>query len=80
LSRAAFAHPGARITVANAIPLFANVKRVHFLPKARRITGDNVYSAGLATIGALPRGAKPAVAYPALAVNFAAIPQVHWRC
>jgi hypothetical protein len=38
---------------------------------------DRVYSVDLAGIEILPRGAKLAVAYPASAVNFVPIPEVH---
>jgi hypothetical protein len=41
------------------------------------LRADRVYSADLAGIDMLPRGAKLAVAYPASAVNFVAIPEVH---
>jgi hypothetical protein len=39
---------------------------------------DRVYSADLAGIDMLPRGVKLAVAYPASAVNFVPIPEVHF--
>jgi hypothetical protein len=39
---------------------------------------DRVYSADLAGIDMLPRGARLAVAHPASAVNFAPIPEVHF--
>jgi hypothetical protein len=38
---------------------------------------DRVYSADLAGVDLLPRGAKLAVAYPASAVNFVPVPEVH---
>ena len=41
------------------------------------LRADRVYSADLAGIDMLPRGAKLAVAYPASAVNFAPVPEVH---
>jgi hypothetical protein len=41
------------------------------------LQADRIYSADLAGIDMLPRGAKLAVAYPASAVNFAPVPEVH---
>jgi hypothetical protein len=41
------------------------------------LRADRVYSADLAGIDMLPRGAKLAVAYPASAVNFVPVPEVH---
>ena len=41
------------------------------------LRADRIYSADLTGIDMLPRGAKLAVAYPAGAVNFAPIPEVH---
>jgi len=41
------------------------------------LRADRVYSADLAGIDTLPRGAKMAVAYPATAVNFTQIPELH---
>ncbi len=41
------------------------------------LRADHIYSSDLAGIDALPRGAKLAVAYPASAVNFAPIPELH---
>ena len=41
------------------------------------LRADRVYSADLAGIDMLPRGAKLAVAYPAGAVNFVPVPEVH---
>jgi hypothetical protein len=41
------------------------------------LRADRIYSADLAGIDMLPRGAKLAVAYPASAVNFAPVPEVH---
>jgi hypothetical protein len=41
------------------------------------LRADRIYSADLAGIEMLPRGAKLAVAYPASAINFAPIPEVH---
>ena len=41
------------------------------------LRADRVYSADLAGIDMLPRGAKLAVAYPARAVNFVPVPEVH---
>jgi hypothetical protein len=41
------------------------------------LRADRVYSADLAGLDMLPRGAKVAVAYPATAVNFAPIPELH---
>jgi hypothetical protein len=41
------------------------------------LRADHIYSADLAGIDMLPRGAKLAVAYPASAVNFAPVPEVH---
>ena len=41
------------------------------------LRADRIYSVDLAGIDMLPRGAKLAVAYPASAVNFAPVPQVH---
>jgi hypothetical protein len=41
------------------------------------LRAERVYSAELAGIDLLPRGARLAVAYPANAVNFAPIPQLH---
>jgi hypothetical protein len=41
------------------------------------LRADRVYSADLAGIDTLPRGAKMAVAYPATAVNFTPVPELH---
>jgi hypothetical protein len=41
------------------------------------LRADRIYSVDLAGIDMLPRGAKLAVAYPASAVNFAPVPEVH---
>jgi hypothetical protein len=41
------------------------------------LRADHVYSADLVGIDMLPRGAKLAVAYPAGAVNFVPVPEVH---
>jgi hypothetical protein len=41
------------------------------------LRADRIYSADLAGIDMLPRGAKLAVAHPASAINFAPIPEVH---
>jgi NADH:ubiquinone oxidoreductase subunit 6 (subunit J) len=41
------------------------------------LQADQVYSTDLAGIDMLPQGARLAVAYPASAVNFAPIPEVH---
>ncbi|MGA7260582.1 MAG: hypothetical protein WBX30_06775 [Stellaceae bacterium] len=41
------------------------------------VRADHIYSADLAGIGMLPLGAKLAVAYPASAVNFVPVPEVH---
>jgi len=41
------------------------------------LQADRVYSADLAGIDLLPRGAKLAVAYPSRAVNFAPAPELH---
>jgi hypothetical protein len=41
------------------------------------LRADRFYSADLAGIDMLPRGAKLAVAYPASAVNFVPVPEVH---
>jgi hypothetical protein len=41
------------------------------------LRADRIYSADLAGIDMLPYGAKLAVAYPASAVNFVAVPEVH---
>jgi hypothetical protein len=41
------------------------------------LRADHVYSADLAGIDMLPRGAKLALAFPASAVNFAPVPEVH---
>ncbi len=41
------------------------------------LRADRVYSADLAGIDMLPRGAKLAVAYPARALNFVPVPEVH---
>jgi hypothetical protein len=41
------------------------------------LRADRIYSADLAGIDMLPRGAKLAVAYPPSAVNFVSVPEVH---
>ena len=41
------------------------------------LRADRIYSADLAGIDMVPRRAKLAVAYPASAVNFAPVPEVH---
>jgi hypothetical protein len=41
------------------------------------LTSDRVYSADLAGLDRLPRGAKLAISYPARALNFVAVPEVH---
>jgi hypothetical protein len=41
------------------------------------LRADHIYSADLAGIDMLPRGAKLAVAYPPSAVNFVPVPEVH---
>jgi hypothetical protein len=41
------------------------------------LQADRTYSADLAGIDMLPRGAKLAIAYPASAVNFVPVPEVH---
>jgi hypothetical protein len=61
------------IGVAAAILLVTRMTLVEYA----WLRADHVYSADLAGIDMLPRGAKLAVAYPASAVNFASIPEVH---
>ena len=63
----------AAIGVAAAVLLVARMAVIEHV----WLRADRVYSADLAGIDMLPRGAKLAVAYPASAVNFAPIPEVH---
>ena len=63
----------AAIGVAAAVLLVARMAVIEYV----WLRADRVYSADLAGIDMLPRGAKLAVAYPASAVNFAPVPEVH---
>jgi len=63
----------AAIGVAAAVVLVARLAFVESV----WLQADRVYSADLAGIDMLPHGAKLAVAYPARAVNFVPIPEVH---
>lgn len=62
---------------AGGVALFALFVRLALIEQVWR-AADRTYSAGIAGIDALPRGAKLAVAYPASAVNFVPIPEVHF--
>jgi hypothetical protein len=63
----------AAIGAAAAVLLVARMTAIEYV----WLRADRTYSADLAGIDMLPRGAKLAVAYPASAVNFAPIPEVH---
>jgi hypothetical protein len=63
----------AAIGAAAAVLLVARMAVIEYL----WLRADRVYSADLAGIDMLPRGAKLAVAYPTSAVNFAPVPEVH---
>jgi hypothetical protein len=63
----------AAIGVAAAVVLVARMAVIEYV----WLRADHIYSADLAGIDMLPRGAKLAVAYPASAVNFAPVPEVH---
>ncbi len=63
----------AAIGVAAAVLLVARMALIEYV----WLRADHIYSADLAGIDMLPRGAKLAVAYPASAVNFAPVPEVH---
>ena len=63
----------AAIGVATAVLLVA---RLAFIEHVWR-RADQIYSADLAGIDMLPQGVKLAVAYPANAVNFVPVPEVH---
>jgi hypothetical protein len=63
----------AAIGAAAAVLLFARIAVIEYV----WLRADRVYSAELAGIDMLPRGARLAVAYPASAVNFAPVPEVH---
>ena len=63
----------AAIGVVAAVLLIARMAVIEYV----WLRADRVYSADLAGIDMLPRGAKLAVAYPASAVNFVPVPEVH---
>ena len=63
----------AAIGAAAAVLLVARIAVIEYV----WLRADRVYSADLAGIDMLPRGAKLAVAYPAGAVNFVPVPEVH---
>ena len=63
----------AAIGAAAAVLLFARMAVIEYV----WLRADRVYSAELAGIDMLPRGAKLAVAYQTSAVNFAPVPEVH---
>jgi hypothetical protein len=63
----------ARIGVVAAVLLATRMAAIEYV----WLRADRIYSADLAGIDMLPRGAKLAVAYPASAVNFAPVPEVH---
>ena len=63
----------AAIGVATAVLLVVRLAVIEYV----WLQADRVYAADLAGIDALPRGARLAVAYPASAINFAPIPEVH---
>ena len=63
----------AAIGTAAAVLLFARMAVTEYV----WLRADRVYSAELAGIDMLPRGAKLAVAYQTSAVNFAPVPEVH---
>jgi hypothetical protein len=64
---------GAVIAVTAALILVARMAVIEYV----WLRADHIYSADLAGVDMLPRGAKLAVAYPASAVNFAPVPEVH---
>ena len=66
-------HTAAAIGAAAAVLLFARMAVIECV----WLRADRVYSADLAGIDMLPRGAKLAIAYPASAVNFGPVPEVH---
>jgi hypothetical protein len=61
------------VGVVAAVLLVPRMARIEYL----WLRADRVYSADLAGIDMLPRGAKLAVAYPASAVNFVPVPELH---
>ncbi len=63
----------AAIGVAAAVLLVVRLAVIEYV----WLRADRIYSADLAGIDMLPRGAKLAVAYPASAVNFVPVPGVH---
>ncbi len=63
----------AAIGVVAAVLLVARMAVIEYV----WLRADRIYSADLAGIDMLPRGAKLAVAYPASAVNFVPVPEVH---
>jgi hypothetical protein len=63
----------ARIGVVAAVLLATRMAAIEYV----WLRADRIYSADLAGIDMLPRGAKLAVAYPASAVNFAPVMEVH---
>ncbi len=69
--------PNRRITaaigVATAMLLVVRLVVIEYV----WLRADRIYSADLAGIDMLPRGAKLAVAYPASAVNFVSVPELH---
>jgi len=74
-SAAKFPNPrtAAAIGVVAAVLLVARMAVIEYV----WLRADRIYWADLAGIDMLPRGAKLAVAYPASAVNFAPVPEVH---
>jgi hypothetical protein len=63
----------AAIGVAAAVLLVGRLAFIEYV----WLQADDVYTADSAGIDMLPRGSRLAVAYPASAVNFAPIPEVH---
>jgi hypothetical protein len=63
----------AAIGVATAVLLVVRLAYIEYF----WLQANHVYSADLAGLDMLPRGAKLAVAYPASAVNFTSVPEVH---
>jgi hypothetical protein len=63
----------AAIGVTTAVLLVSRLAFIEYV----WLHADRVYSADLAGLDMLPRGAKLAVAYPASAVNFEPIPELH---
>ena len=66
-------HTAAAIGAAATVLLFTRMAVIEYV----WLWAGRVYSADLAGVDLLPRGAKLAIAHPASAVNFVPIPEVH---